>query len=92
MEASNGVICRGSHGESRLSSKQLFLTSQGRKGLGREKYLHVALREQGLSVECGVGSASYDRGSSKGQRCRAGCAGILLSEAPDSPEGVWTRG
>lgn len=28
----------------RLSSKPLFLTSQGRKGLGREKCLHVALR------------------------------------------------
>lgn len=43
-------------------------------------------------MECGVGSASYDRGSSKGQRCGAGCTGMLLSEAPDSAEGVETRG
>lgn len=32
------------HTGCRLSSKPLFLTSQGRKGLGREKCLHVALR------------------------------------------------
>lgn len=32
------------HTGSRSSSKQLFLKSQGRKGLGREKCLHVALR------------------------------------------------